>query len=97
MQQEVQKLDGSVTARSTAVQQLRAEAVQTATRYQTLIAGINARLQVGTTPGNPILQSQWNQASTLFKDTGLVDSLIEVKEGTDWTNQFVDKSKAAVN
>ena len=25
-------------------------------------AGINARLQVGTTPGNPIMQSQWNQA-----------------------------------
>jgi NitT/TauT family transport system substrate-binding protein len=41
--------------------------------------------------------SEWTQASTLFKQTGLVEDLIEVKEGTDWTNQFVDKSKAAVN
>ncbi|HEX6512976.1 MAG TPA: ABC transporter substrate-binding protein [Chloroflexota bacterium] len=39
----------------------------------------------------------WTNASTLFKQTGLVDDLIEVKEGTDWTNQYVDKSKTAVN
>jgi ABC-type nitrate/sulfonate/bicarbonate transport system substrate-binding protein len=41
--------------------------------------------------------AEWSQASTLFQQTGLTDSLIEVKEGTDWSNQFVDKIKAAVN
>jgi len=40
--------------------------------------------------------AQWDEASKLFKDTGLVDDLIPVKEGTDWTNQFIDKSKAGV-
>jgi hypothetical protein len=63
MREEVQKLAQSVGTRTTAMNQIRGETVQTAQRYQGLIGGINARLQVGTTPGNPILQSQWNQAS----------------------------------
>ncbi len=61
--QEVQKLGQSVGMRTTAMNQIRGETVQTAQRYQALIGTINARLQVGTTPGNPILQGQWNQAS----------------------------------
>ena len=61
---EAQKLDASVAAQVNAVQQLRAQTVQSAETYQNLVAQINARLQVGTTPGNPILQSQWDQANT---------------------------------
>ncbi|MBV8535165.1 MAG: hypothetical protein JO128_06205 [Alphaproteobacteria bacterium] len=61
---DAQKLDGSVAAQSNAVQQLRAQTVQSAEAYQGLVAQINARLQVGTTPGNPILQAQWDQANT---------------------------------
>jgi NitT/TauT family transport system substrate-binding protein len=41
--------------------------------------------------------SQWTGASTLFKQTGLVDDLIEAREGTDWSNQFVDKARAQVS
>lgn len=63
MREEVQKLAQSVATRTTAMNQIRGESVQTAQRYQGLVGNINARLQVGTTPGNPILQSQWNQAS----------------------------------
>jgi hypothetical protein len=37
--------------------------VQTSARYFTLVGGINARLQVGTTPGNPVLQGQWQEAA----------------------------------
>jgi hypothetical protein len=61
---DAQKLDGSVAAQVNAVQQLRAQTVQSAETYQSLVAQINARLQVGTTPGNPILQAQWDQANT---------------------------------
>jgi hypothetical protein len=64
MREEVQKLGQSVGTRTVAMNQIRGETVQTAQRYQGLIGTINARLQVGTTPGNPILQGQWNQAST---------------------------------
>jgi hypothetical protein len=63
MREEVQRLNASVSGRTNSVQQVRVDAVQIAQRYQGLIANINARLQVGTTPGNPILQGQWNQAN----------------------------------
>ncbi|MGQ0663525.1 MAG: hypothetical protein ACT4P2_08030 [Pseudomonadota bacterium] len=63
MRDEVQRLQGSVAARSAGLGQMRNEAVGTAQRYHATIAAINARLQVGTTPGNPILQGQWNQAT----------------------------------
>jgi len=63
MREDVSKLGTSVATRTGAMNQIRGETVQTAQRYQGLIAGINARLQVGTTPGNPIMQAQWNQAS----------------------------------
>lgn len=67
---DAQKLDGSVAARVGAVQQLRGETVQAAEQYQGLVAQINARLQVGTTPGNPILQAQWNQANAALDNFG---------------------------
>ncbi|MBI3453207.1 MAG: hypothetical protein HY057_10370 [Rhodospirillales bacterium] len=63
MRNEVQGLQGSVAARGASLQQLRGDSVQTAERYYGVVAQINARLQVGTTPGNPILQSQWSQAN----------------------------------
>ncbi len=67
---DAQKLDGSVAARVQAVQQIRADMVSTAEAYQGQVAQINARLQVGTTPGNPILQSQWNQANGALDNFG---------------------------
>jgi len=70
LRDDLGRLSASVNTRTTAVQQIRAEAVQTAQSYQGLVAGINARLQVGSTPGNPILQSQWNQASVALDNFG---------------------------
>ncbi len=43
-------------------QQLRVITEQNAQRYYAVVAAISARLQIGTTPGNPILVSQWNTA-----------------------------------
>jgi hypothetical protein len=63
MREDVQRLQSGVTGNTSSLQQLRAETVQTSARYYTLVGGINARLQVGTTPGNPILQGQWQEAS----------------------------------
>lgn len=44
------------------LQMIRNETVQDSQRYHGTVAAINARLQVGTTPGNPILNQQWNAA-----------------------------------
>lgn len=67
---DAQTLDSSVAQRVQGVQQIRADMVQTAETYQGLVAQINARLQVGTTPGNPILQAQWNQANAALDNFG---------------------------
>ena len=45
-----------------ALQAIRSDTVQDSQRYHGTVAAINARLQVGTTPGNPILTQQWNAA-----------------------------------
>ena len=63
MREDVQRLQAGVSGNTQSLSQLRAETVQTSARYYTLVGGINARLQVGTTPGNPILQGQWQEAS----------------------------------
>ncbi len=63
MRSDLSNLQGAVQQRSGAIQQMRGDTVATAQRYFNLVAGINARLQVGTTPGNPILQAQWSQAA----------------------------------
>ena len=46
------------------LQELRAQTIINANAYQGLVADIQARLQVGTTPGNPNLVAGWTQAQT---------------------------------
>ena len=36
--------------------------------YQGLSSAIRSRLQIGTTPGNPILVGQWNDAQRALED-----------------------------
>ena len=88
---DAQKLDSSVASRVASVQQLRADTVQAAEQYQGQVAQINARLQVGTTPGNPILQSQWNQANAALDNFGA-----EIGRMSEVSNQVAaDASTAA--
>lgn len=59
---ELARLQQSIAQHNAALQQLRARVVQDSQRYHTTVGAINARLQVGTTPGNPILVQQFNSA-----------------------------------
>ena len=59
---ELTKLDGDVGAENQTLQNLRAQTNQNALAYNQNIAAINAKLEVGTTPGNPILVKQLNDA-----------------------------------
>lgn len=61
---DLQKLQGAVNERQAALQGARAMTSEAAARYHATVAGINAKLQVGTTPGNPILVNQWNEAQS---------------------------------
>lgn len=55
-------LQQTIAAHNAQVQQLRQETATASDRYHSLVAAITSRLQAGTTPGNPILTNQWNQA-----------------------------------
>jgi hypothetical protein len=59
---ELNRLQGLIGQRNGRLQSLRAGTVQTSQRYYGTIAAITTRLQIGTTPGNPIVTQQWNSA-----------------------------------
>lgn len=62
MRGDLTKLNASVAAQNQTLQSLRAQTIQNAVTYHTAVSAINAKLEVGTTPGNPILVKQWNDA-----------------------------------
>jgi hypothetical protein len=62
MRGELAQLQQQVTQRNHTLQSIRTQATQNSQRYHGLVAAVSTRLQMGTTPGNPILLSQWNQA-----------------------------------
>ena len=71
MRGELQALQSRVNQRNDTLQQIRLTTTQNAQRYHGTVAAINARLQLGTTPGNPILISQWNQAQAELDRIGI--------------------------
>ena len=59
---ELQNLDGRIGQHNTRLQELRALTAGNAQRYHSTVAAVTARLQLGTTPGNPVVINQWNAA-----------------------------------
>ena len=64
------RLQGELSSENNSLQSLRVSARQFAGNYHSLKAAMNARLQVGTTPGNPELVAQWNQAQAELQQVG---------------------------
>ncbi len=64
LRDDAARLQGLISTHQQSLRQLRGEGADSAQRYQTLVGQINARLQVGTTPGNPLLTQQLGQAQT---------------------------------
>lgn len=62
LRQDLMRLQGQIRDQNGRLQQLRGQARQATRGYHELVGGINSRLQVGTTPGNPELVSRWNEA-----------------------------------
>ncbi len=79
MQGELRRLQDSVTAHNQELQDLRVRIIEDSQRYHGTVAAINTRLQVGTTPGNPILVQQFNGAKSdldrLSADIGELNQL----------------------
>lgn len=64
LRRDVQRLRDNLGRHQQDQRQAEQTIQQDAGTYFGLVAAINARLQVGTTPGNPQLVAQWNQAQT---------------------------------
>lgn len=62
LRNDLQQLQATLSRQNQALQAIRNDTVQDSQRFHGTVAAINARLQVGTTPGNPILTQQWNAA-----------------------------------
>lgn len=61
---DLQRLKGNVAQREQDLTSARASVQHDSQAYFDTVARINARLQTGTTPGNPNLVAAWNQAQT---------------------------------
>ena len=59
---ELQALQDTLVLRNEQLQAVRQRTTENSQRYHATMAAINARLQLGTTPGNPVLMSQWRAA-----------------------------------
>lgn len=71
LRRELGILQTNVRQRNDSLQEIRRATTQNAQRYHGTVAAVNARLQLGTTPGNPVLVSQWNTAQSELDRIGL--------------------------
>ncbi len=62
LRNDKRQLEASLAGQREQLQQIREQIVRDSQGYHGTIAAIEARLQLGTTPGNPILVQQWNDA-----------------------------------
>jgi len=62
LRNELIRLQNSIGAQNDELQRLRTSLVSNSQQYHGTIAAVNSRLQVGTTPGNPILVQQFKSA-----------------------------------
>ncbi len=70
LRSDLQRLQSNLAQHNDRLQTERASARQSANAYHGLVAAMNSRLQVGTTPGNPELVAQWNQAQQELQAVG---------------------------
>jgi hypothetical protein len=62
LRNDLRQLQTTLNQQNQSLQSIRNQTVQDSQQFHGTVAAINARLQVGTTPGNPILSQQWNGA-----------------------------------
>lgn len=100
MRSELGQLQAVINQRNTQLQQIRSNIIQNSQRYHGTVAAVTTRLQLGTTPGNPILVSQWNQAQAdldrLSSDVAAMSSLSnEVAADAALSSYLLDNAKAS--
>ena len=97
---DLTQLQANVANQNDRLQGLRGQAIQNAVGYHDTVGAINAKLQIGTTPGNPILVSQWNQAQSQLQlvntDLGQMNSLAnDVAASAAMASYLVEATRAS--
>ncbi len=59
---ELNQLRSTLSVRNNQLEGIRSQTVANVSTYHGMVGGIKSRLQVGTTPGNPQLMSQWQSS-----------------------------------
>lgn len=95
---ELVQLQGRLNERGQRFAQVRASTTQNAQVYHGIVAAIGARLQMGTTPGNPVLTQQWNEAQgqldRLSSDIAGMNALgNEVSADASLANFLLDRAR----
>jgi len=99
---ELAKLQTSIGSENQTLQNLRAQAIQNALGYHQSVGAINAKLEVGTTPGNPILVKQWNDAQAqLDQVNGTLNQMNQlaanVSSSAAMSNYLLQATRATYN
>jgi len=99
LRSELQRLQDSVGVNNGELQQMRANMVANSQNYHATVANVNARLQVGTTPGNPILVQQFNDAQValdnLNSDIATMNKLATAVSGMSTMSNYLSESTRA--
>ncbi len=99
LREELRRLQGGISQQNGQLQKLRSQLVANSQRYHGTIAAVNARLQVGTTPGNPILVQQFNSAQgdldRLSQDVAQMNGLANAITSSSTLSSFLSESSRA--
>ncbi len=97
---ELSQLQSSISSNNAQLQQIRASVINNALQYHKVIGMIEAKLQVGTTPGNPqmfaMLQNAQNNIQVMNSNANTLSQLAaKVSSDAANTDYLVDSIRAA--
>jgi len=99
LRSELQRLQDQVGTHNGGLQELRANMISNAQNYHGTVANVNARLQVGTTPGNPILVQQFTTAQgaldKLNSDIAVMNKLATASSAMSTMSSYLSESTRA--
>jgi len=99
LRSDLSRLQGSLGQQNGQLQNLRTTLVENSQRYHGTIAAVNARLQVGTTPGNPILVQQFKSAQSdldrIAQDIDRMNNLLNAVANNSTLSNYLSESARA--
>lgn len=99
LREELRRLQTNISGQNGELQKLRGQLGGNSQRYHGTIAAVNARLQVGTTPGNPILVQQFKSAQSdldrLAQDVASMNTLHGSIASSATMSSFLSESATA--